>query len=744
MRTEHESHHSLAGVEPRTAEQPATRCRSLLEPGRNCWRIEHASRVAFLVDGEAYFSAVRAALAQARRSLFILGWDIDSRMQLVPGGANDGWPEGLADFLNAIVSERPDLRAYVLSWDFAMLYALEREWLPVYKLDWRTHRRLAFRLDDRHPTGASHHQKVIVIDDNVAFVGGFDLTRVRWDTSAHAADEPRRRTSAGERYPPFHDVGIVVEGDCAHALSGLARDRWRRATGREARASVRDADAPSPWPSAVEPVLTDVDVAIARTQPAFDGCEAVREIRALTLDAIAAARHSIFAENQYFTSKTIADAFARSLGADEGPDIAVVSPYMQSGWLEISTMGVLRGRLHRELHAADRHERYRLYYPVLPWLAGNGGCLNVHSKVLVVDEALAMIGSANLSDRSLGLDTECNLAIEARGDPRIAQAIAGLRNRLLAEHLDCTRADVETAIAHEPGLHAAIRALSQSPRTLLPMDTSLDASLDALVPDHRVLDPEMPIDPDEIVADLVPREASRNGTRARVIGLSLVVVALALLALAWRFTPLRDWLSLDRLVAAGEALDEYTYAPLAVLVAYVVGGLVVFPLMLLIAGTAMIFGPVVGSVYAMTGALLSASVVYAIGRRLGRETVRRLAGHNLNELSRRLAQRGLVAIVFVRLVPVAPFSIVNVVAGAAHIGWRDFLLGTAVGLAPGIVLISLFIDRASAAIRHPGPTTFALLTAVAGLIVAVAYVLNRRLDARSPRPAPLPASQHGS
>jgi phosphatidylserine/phosphatidylglycerophosphate/cardiolipin synthase-like enzyme len=207
----------------------------LLVPGRNCWRIERAARLAFLVDGEAYFGAVRKALAGARHSILILGWDIDSRMLLVPDGANDGYPEPLGDFLNAVVARQPSLRGYVLSWDFAMLYAMEREWLPIYKLDWRTHRRLHFRLDDRHPAGASHHQKVIVIDDALAFVSGFDLTRCRWDTSAHACDDPRRVDHRGEHYGPFHDVGVVVTGDCARALGDLVRERWRRATGAAPR-----------------------------------------------------------------------------------------------------------------------------------------------------------------------------------------------------------------------------------------------------------------------------------------------------------------------------------------------------------------------------------------------------------------------------------------------------------------------------------------------------------------------------
>ena len=708
--------------------------RPLLVPGRNCWRIERADRLAFLVDGEQYFGAVRAALTKARRSIFILGWDIDSRMRLVPEGANDGFPEPLGDFLNAIVAQRDELHGYVLSWDFAMLYAMEREWLPIYKFDWRTHRRLAFRLDDRHPVGASHHQKVIVIDDSVAFVSGYDLTRCRFDTSEHKCADPRRVDHRGVPYPPFHDVGVVVSGDCARALGELARDRWRRATDDVVEMpTMRDvvpssADA---WPDTVAPEARDIDVAIARTEPAYEGQPGVAEIRALHLDAIAAARRHLFAENQYFTSRTIADAFAARLKEDDAPEIGVISPYMQSGWLEISTMGVLRARIHGQLRAADRHDRYRLYCPTLDWLHHDESCLNVHSKVLVVDDALLSVGSSNLSDRSLAIDTECNIVIEAGGDPRKAALIASLRNRLLAEHLGCATRDVANAMEREGGLHRAIASLRrEGRRSLNPIEPSADPALEAIVPDRHVFDPEQPLDPDLIVADLVPHEEVRTGTRARLIGIAIGIVVLAALAAAWRFTPLREWLAFDRLIDMGEALREYDWAPLALLLAFVGGGLVAFPLLVLIAATALVFGPIVGPIYAMAGALVSAAVTFAIGRKLGRETVRTLAGQRVNDLSKRLARRGLVAVAFVRMLPVAPFSVVNVVAGASHIRWSDFLLGTAIGLLPGTVTMTFFVDRAIAAVQNPGPGTFVLLLLAVALVFALVWTLRRKLAGR--------------
>jgi phosphatidylserine/phosphatidylglycerophosphate/cardiolipin synthase-like enzyme len=405
--------------------------RSFLVPGRNCWRRAHAARVGFLIDGGEYFGAVRAALVRAERQIFILGWDIDSRMLLTPDGANDGFPQPLREFLNALVATRPQLQIYVLSWDFALLFALEREWLGWLKFGGRTRRRLHFQLDDHHPTSASHHQKLVIVDDALAFVSGFDLTRNRWDTPRHLPTDPLRRNADGGSYPPFHDVGALVDGEAARALAELARERWRRATGRPVRAP-EVAPQPIAWPEGAEVALTDIEVGIARTEPAFDGAPAIVEVRQLHLDAIATAARSIFAENQYFTSRFIADAFESRLVDASGPEIIVISPITQSGWLEVSTMGVLRARVHRRLVQADTRRRYRMY---CPWLGGDAtpsaGCLNVHSKVLIIDDEILSVGSANLTARSMSLDTECNLVIDAAGEPRVRAAIATHRSSRL-------------------------------------------------------------------------------------------------------------------------------------------------------------------------------------------------------------------------------------------------------------------------------------------------------------------------
>jgi phosphatidylserine/phosphatidylglycerophosphate/cardiolipin synthase-like enzyme len=277
---------------------PLARSDAILVPGRNCWRIERAHRVAFFVDAADYFAALRSAIVQAQCCIFVLGWDFDSRIPLVPQGANDGYPDAIGPLLRAVARERRKLHVYVLSWDFVFVYAGNRQWVPLYKLGWKTHPgpRVSFRLDGTTPVTGSHHQKVVVVDDATAFVGGIDLTHGRWDTPAHRAGEPYRIDIRGRPARPNHDVQAIVDGDAAKALGALCRDRWQRAT-RQTIDPVSGARTFDPWPAGLAPAITDVPVAIARTDPGYRTHPPLGEIRHLYVDAIRKATRALYLEN---------------------------------------------------------------------------------------------------------------------------------------------------------------------------------------------------------------------------------------------------------------------------------------------------------------------------------------------------------------------------------------------------------------------------------------------------------------
>ena len=227
--------------------------RTILIEGRNCWRIAKAGRVAFLVDGADYFAAFAASASRSQHSILAAGWDMDSRTRLFQDDRPRDLPVELGSFLEAVVSGRRGLHAYLLNWDFNMIFAFQREAFPVIKWDLITHRRLHFHLDEYHPVLGSHHQKIVAIDDAIAFVGGLDLTENRWDTQEHRVPDPRRVTSGGESYLPFHDVMMAVDGEAAAFLGELFRERWRRATGKRLRRPPRLEG--HPWPPDLVPNL---------------------------------------------------------------------------------------------------------------------------------------------------------------------------------------------------------------------------------------------------------------------------------------------------------------------------------------------------------------------------------------------------------------------------------------------------------------------------------------------------------
>jgi len=704
---------------------------ALLVPGRNCWRVERADRLAILIDGDAYFAAVRRAMIRARRRIVIAAWDIHSRVALVrgPGQPDDGLPATLGDLLTALLERNPNLEVHILLWDYASIYALEREPLLFGDGPWVGHPRLHFRKDSAHPLAASQHQKLVVVDERVAFCGGFDLSKWRWDSAEHAADDPRRRDPDGDPYAPFHDVAAVVDGAAASALAELFAERWQRAGTGILPALAEAAGGDDPWPDGVEPDLWDQGVGIARTQPEFNGRPAVRESEQLYLDIIARARSLLYVENQYLTSRAIRDALCRSLDGEKGPDIVIVLPRQTGNWLEQYTMDVLRARLLSRLRSADRHGRLRVYYPD----ASGGADMMVHAKLMMADDQVLRLGSSNLSNRSMGLDSECDLCIVAE-TPQQRAFLSGLRHRLLGMFLSREPAAVADAEARAErwgrGLGTAVEALREGHHGrglhLEVLDGEVDPEWERQLPDERLIDPDRPVGA-ELVADVVvgDRESASHLRRRLWIGGAFLVLFLGLSA-AWRWTPLGEWLDPQVMAGAVRGLSQAPWGPPVALAGFVAAATAAVPVTLLILVSALVFGSVTGSLLALLGSTLSAVAGYAIGRSVGRPALDSMAGGRLERLSRRLGRRGIATIVTVRIVPVAPFAVINLVAGASHVRLRDVVIGTVIGMAPAVVAIGLFAEGLVSLLGRADLRSIALI--VVGLVAMAALVLlGRRL-----------------
>lgn len=653
---------------------------------------------------------MRSAFRAANHSILIIGWDIDSRTPLCGDSfdPDDGWPLTLRDFLVAAVKAKPHLRIKLLLWDYSILYALEREPLPRVKLDWLAEDQIALELDDTVPFGASHHQKIVVVDDCLAFSGGLDLTIRRWDTPGHLRENAHRRDPAGKPYPPFHDVQILVDGTAAKVLGELARERWRQATGE--RLAV-----PNPprlcWPENVRVDLQDVELGISRTVP--DG---VREVEILFQDMIVAARRSIYIETQFLTARRVCEALITALGDNSELEIVIVSPKTLHTWLEQQTM--IAGRYHfmEKIKTAGFGDRVRLVYPEVRADDGTTSEVMIHSKVMVIDDTLLRVGSANINNRSMGTDTECDITIEAHDDASRA-GITQVRNRLLAEHLGLTIDEVARRTEGHGTLHALLDAGADC-RCLCPIVDERPADTTPAL--------EAVADPPEPIANASAETLRHAWARPRTWLLATaVILGLSVIGAVWQVDSLRELAKPETVTKAFAGFKAHPAAPLFAVGAFVVGGLISFPLNILIVVTAAVFGSWLGLLYAATGGMTSALVGYALGRVFGTRIIRRVSDKYVRKFKRLLRQQGIISVTAIRMVPFLPFIVVNVLAGALKVRLLDYTLGTLAGLLPGLLVLSFAGDRAMAFVQSPTLKEGLLLVLAVALWLGVTFALQR-------------------
>ncbi|WP_243406191.1 phospholipase D-like domain-containing protein [Sphingosinicella sp. YJ22] len=453
---------------------------------RHCWRVARAHRASLIVDAADYFRLARKAMCGAQKQILLVGWDFDTRICL-DYEADDGAPTELGAFISWLTKERPGLEIYILKWDVGAIQLLARGTTVLRVARWVRNPNVHFKLDGAHAAGASHHQKIVVIDDALAFCGGIDMTGDRWDTRGHCdEDEHRKRPTTHRRYDPWHDATMAVDGKVAEALGALARDRWKAAGGEPIDPPQ---SANRPWPDGLEPHFRDVDIAIARTRSEYGEQKSVREIEDLFVEMIKGAKRFIYAENQYFASRVIAEAIVERLKEPDPPEFVIVNPRTGSGWLDDEVMSPARAELMELIGEHDRHGRFRIYSPVTE----GGEDIYVHSKIMIVDDRQLRVGSANLNNRSMGFDSECDLMIDA-GLPSNAEAgdtIAMLRSDLLAEHLGKTAEAVAAAFAETGSLIRAIdRLRGDTGRRLVPLEPKTPNKVERAVVEKELLDPE--------------------------------------------------------------------------------------------------------------------------------------------------------------------------------------------------------------------------------------------------------------
>ena len=216
-------------------------------------------------------------------------------------------------------------------------------------------------------------------------------------------------------------------------------------------------------------------------------------------------------------------------------------------------------------------------------------------------------------------------------------------------------------------------------------------------------------------------------SKKRLLILGLIVLVTIGLTALWRWTPLADSFTLQALTQWASEFKRSPTAPLWIVAAFVIAGQVFFPITLLSLATVVAFGPVFGMIYSVAGSLLAGLVTYAVGRMLGEATVAKLAGPKVEKIRRQIKQHGLATSITVHILPVAPFTLVNLLSGACGVGVRDFTLGTLIGHLPGVVSIIIFENQLERAVRSPDPMNITLLVIVIACLTMATLWLQWRI-----------------
>ena len=690
-----------------------TSSNNIFQPGENCWVESQARFSTPLIDCANYYKALHSAIVKASHSIFIVGWDIDSRIRLLRGKdeQQSEAPSVISDLLKWKAEQNPDIKIYLLRWDSSLAFFAQREMWAKEVWEEKTPDNVETVLDDTIPMGGSQHQKIVVIDDELVFSGGMDVSTNRWDTRDHPVISEERDGPDGE-YGPLHDVQMVSSGPVVVDFAKLVRWRWQRVADsspidiRETAQNGEDAPLPEAWPDDYPPLFENVQCALARTIPFMDEVEPAQEVRHMLLDLIKEAESVIYIENQFTTRQEIAEALNKQLKLKPELSVIIVSSYEPKGKFECEAFWASRIEFKAILEKGIDANRVKLTYSSIEDMQGRKAYKRIHSKVMTIDDKYLVIGSSNLSNRSMTLDTEIDTVLYSN-TPQNQEKIAQVRNDLLAEHTG-------RALDDMPALFESKHPVEALMHNQIAHGYVLTEVRDEVFTEHSVKnvfralsDPEEPlISVPTLDGAALPARNPRRRSIMIMIGVTIVAVLGGLMF--WASQSI-EWLSSDSINAFLEKSRGTYFALPTVLLVYVIGGILFFPVTVLSLAVAAIFGPIWGPIYGIMGALLSSAILFGIGKVSGNAGLRKIGGPKVAAVDEKLKRSGIVGVAAIRMLPVAPFSLVNLVAGISSIGIIQFLIGTFLGMFPPMIAKGLVGDSIAQIWQNPSVETISYL-----------------------------------
>ncbi len=669
------------------------------------------------INGQSYFESLHQSLSNAQEQVFILGWDIDFRIQLIDREIKAPNPykdqRCLGGLLSHMAHQNKNLKIFILIWDHPFFYGSDREMFSQIKAKYWFPDNIFFFRDDSHPFTGCHHQKLVVIDGKTAYVGGIDLTSGRWDQLDNPALSYGREDITVGKYPPFRDFMIQVSGDAsAHFARHFIR-RWKRGV------SIFDRRIDSPKKMTQCQNCNSI-LYIARSSPRYKLYPQVKEVLKIHVELIKRAKELIYIENQYLTNSDIVSALIHQCKNNPNLQVTIILPSVLQGVFEKYSMERKLKKIIKKLNREDqRLNNLCLFYPMRKKEDGSFISVNVHGKIMIVDDCFLKVGSSNLNMRSMGLDTELDVVIQDGN----ADQLRSLKVKILASLLQSDETRIENELSECGNINSLLnkKYLNVSVRNLVFKASSEDTFLEELV-QSLPMDESHPLEIEQLAEELF--QQSRLKWFKKIIlnvFIFLLLSGLTYLAVYYsRFLISYAPFSTEFLNNLIEHESSWLFG-LGFFVFYIFAGLVFFPLNLFILVNATLFSPLGAIALSFLGAMLVGSLGFWIGQFLGLSYLLKRFPSKANKVLETVKKGGVIPIFLLRMIPLLPYSLTNFLLGAINYRFRHYFVGTTLGLLPGIIVFVVLQRTLLDLLFYPNAHNLILFFAI---VVIVLFLFN--------------------
>ncbi|MDA3948288.1 MAG: VTT domain-containing protein [Spirochaeta sp.] len=687
-----------------------------------------AEHLGLFTNSAAYYAALDDIIPRVTRHLLIVGWSFDDRVTLRRDATDSDAHPSAGERSLTLAANNPDVRVDLCVWDAPSVFPADQHITSTFLRRANELPNFSVRRIPSHSAFSSRHEKYIIVDGALAFVGGMDISHNRWDEPDHRGHHAGRVNPDGQPYPPYHDTQLALTGPIVAELMQTAIDDDL------VGADARRAAAPALWPPDLPVLATNTPVMIAHTRDSSGG--ALRQIEQTYVEMIRSAEHTIYIENQYFAGDAVTDAVLQQLEREDGPEVIIIISRELPDTLGRITMGLNSAQHLSILHARDRHDRLGVFNPIAP--DDPAGAVKVHSKTMVIDDRYVTLGSANISDRSFHFDAESNATFDtghaetATDASAAAPAATPVTDTLLAAHAGLTQNEWRDSVtAHGGSRLAALTTRARawsgliedtSHRTAPPIPRELleRFDMDHAPPQESVLTRLVQADPTALLKRLARQ---------------WITVLLATIAVAAIVYLAQSDLDVDRVFDTIQQIRDSRPLLAAVLtvLAYWLSISLFVTIVVPIVFFATLHGSWWGIVYSTIGVFTGAAIYYALGRALYSNTWlnRFQAVKTAKKHLEKIKPYGTWAVAISRMVPSGPFLVVNLVTGMVGFHPSQFLIGSAIGLFPGIIAFSFFGDIIRSLFTDPSLANaawFVLFVAAYSAFAKLILTLVRRIS----------------